>query len=185
MKLYLIKYLFTLAAFNFVILSDPPSIFNFDTKETSGEWFIVNDDVMGGRSASEFELLNDGTATFSGELSLENNGGFASVRASTMEIDEDYQGVRIFVRGDGREYNMRFRTNLRFDGYAYQAKFQTIADTWMEFKIPFSKFSPTFRGRTLENKPQLESSEIKQIGILVADKNPGTFTISIDWIQFY
>lgn len=161
-------------------------IFDFNSEETSGNWYLVNDDVMGGVSKSTMKVNTDGTATFSGILSPDNNGGFASVRASIANNDEPkFQGVNIRVKGDGNIYNVRFRIDNNFDGYAYQAKIQTEKSSWKEYKIPFSDFKPTYRGRLLSNKPALESENIKQIGLLIADKQFGQFTVDIDWIKFY
>ena len=61
---------------------EPASLFEFD-RAVAGEWIIVNDGVMGGLSSSRFTDSDSSFATFNGELSLENNGGFASVRALT------------------------------------------------------------------------------------------------------
>lgn len=161
-------------------------LFDFNTNGTSGKWYTVNDDVMGGISKSKFEVNEDGWATFSGVLSPDNNGGFASVRA-TLEKNakSKFDGVILRVRGDGKTYKARFRTDRNFDGYAYEASFQTEKNTWKEFKIPFSEFNATFRGRILSDKPELESKNIEQIGLLIADKQFGEFTVDIDWIKFY
>ena len=97
---------------------------------------------------------------------------------------KDYNVVIIRVKGDGNVYSLRFRTNNNFDGYSYQAKFKTKPGEWEEHKIPLSDFKPTFRGNTLSNKPELESKDIKQIGILIADKQFGNFKLTIDWIHF-
>jgi NADH dehydrogenase [ubiquinone] 1 alpha subcomplex assembly factor 1 len=161
-------------------------LFDFNSSETSGRWYVVNDDVMGGISESKIELNQDGTATFSGNLSLENNGGFASVRAMVdLKSESSFEGVIVRVKGDGKIYSLRFRTDQNFDGYAYQAKIETKEDTWTEIKIPFSDFKPTFRGRTLSNKPPLTSENIRQIGILIADSQIGNFSLDVDWIKFY
>ena len=80
---------------------------------------------------------------------------------------------------------MRFRTDDSFDGYVYQSKFDTKADEWMEIKIPFSDFKPTFRGYTLSDKPALKSKNIEQLGFLIADKQFGKFELNIDWVKFY
>ena len=45
-------------------------------------WNIVNDDVMGGISRSSLSMNDENNLIFSGYLSLENNGGFASSRLS-------------------------------------------------------------------------------------------------------
>lgn len=161
-------------------------LYDFSTKETSGKWFIINDDVMGGISESGVQLNENGTATFSGTLSLENNGGFASVRSPiNKNLAKNLKGVVLRLKGDGNVYSIRFRTNNNFDGYAYEAKIQTKENEWGEYKINFSDFKPTFRGYVLSNKPELESLNIAQIGILIADKQLGEFSVDIDWIKFY
>lgn len=161
-------------------------LFDFNSSETSGRWYTVNDDVMGGISKSNVRLNDDGTATFRGQVSLENNGGFASIRAVIENsFENDYKGVMLYVKGDGKIYSVRFRTNKSFDGYAYQAKIKTEQDKWMEFKLPFKDFIPTYRGYTLRDKPALESKDISQIGIMIADKQSGSFETDIDWIKFY
>jgi monofunctional biosynthetic peptidoglycan transglycosylase len=161
-------------------------IFEFSSEETAGNWRIVNDVVMGGESKSNISLVEGGFANFSGNLSPENNGGFASVRASVEEEELDnYSGVIIKARGDGNIYNLRFRTDQDYDGVSYQAKFKSDVNNWIEFKIPFKDFKPTFRGRFVPNQPKLESKNIRQIGILIAAEQWGEFEIDIQWIKFY
>ena len=43
-------------------------------------WNIVNDDVMGGISTSYLSVSDEKNLIFNGNLSLKNNGGFASSR---------------------------------------------------------------------------------------------------------
>ena len=161
-------------------------LFDFTSPEKSGDWYTVNDVVMGGVSTSNMKLNTDGTATFNGNVSLENNGGFASMRSGVkLAENTDIKGVMVRVKGDGNVYSIRFRTNTNFDGYTYQAKVKTEKDAWKEVKIPFTAFKPTFRGYTLSNKPPLVFNDIAQIGILIADKQSGNFEITIDWIKFY
>lgn len=149
-------------------------------------WERVNDDVMGGISKSAFETNQNNTAKFSGVLSPENNGGFASYRTLVKEsLPEGFAGVTLRFLGDGNQYNIRFRTHQNFDGFSYSATFKSEPGQWTETNIPFEDFVPTFRGRLLENKPQLESKDIKQIGILISDKQFGEFWIDLDWIKIY
>ena len=172
--------------FSLLIVNGETILFDFNSSETSGRWFTVNDDVMGGISNSNMMLNDNGTATFRGQVSLENNGGFASIRSAIdASFESDLKGVIFRLKGDGNIYSIRFRTNQNFDGYAYQAKIETEKDKWKEFKVPFKEFAPTFRGYTLRDKPALESKDIAQIGILIADKQSGHFEINIDWIKFY
>jgi monofunctional biosynthetic peptidoglycan transglycosylase len=168
------------------IMSAQTLIFDFESPGTTGEWYIVNDDVMGGVSNSDIILNQDATMTFSGKLSPENYGGFASIRSYiTPDSQTEYQGVIIRMKGDGNIYSLRFRTSDAFDGYAYQAKIKTTKGEWQEFRVPFKDFKATFRGRTLWNKPALMSKNIVQIGILIADKQFGKFETKIDWIKLY
>jgi uncharacterized surface protein with fasciclin (FAS1) repeats len=57
-----------------------------DFADDSQRWRIVNDDVMGGISDSRFRI-DGGKAVFTGRLSLENNGGFASVRSPPEQLE--------------------------------------------------------------------------------------------------
>jgi NADH dehydrogenase [ubiquinone] 1 alpha subcomplex assembly factor 1 len=166
-----------------LIMNSETVIFKYPV--TSGEWVTVDDVVMGGISNSNFMINPDGTATFSGTVSPENNGGFASARADIENEFENFEGAVIRVKGDGNIYSLRFRTDKNSDGYSYQAKFKTDVDEWKEFKIPLSDFKATFRGKTLSDKPKLESKNIKQIGILIADKQFGDFELLIDWVKLY
>jgi monofunctional biosynthetic peptidoglycan transglycosylase len=165
---------------NYYLISD------FNSAETNNRWYIINDGVMGGISTSKFLINSDGTATFSGNVSPENNGGFASVRSKLEnKVNENLEGVILKIKGDGKKYNVRFRTNSNFDGIAYQSKFLTVPEEWKTVKIPFDSFQPTFRGRLIPNQPKLRSDDIRQIGFLIADKQFGEFRIDIDWIRFY
>jgi monofunctional biosynthetic peptidoglycan transglycosylase len=159
-----------------------------DFKEASqkSQWNIINDGVMGGVSTSTFTIHADHTATFTGSVSLENNGGFASVRGGPFEFKlKDFSGLRIRVKGDGKTYSLRLRTDTFFDGPNYRVKFETVADEWMVVDLPFHTFVATFRGRILTNAPPLDPDKIKQIGLLISDKQAGPFRLHIDWIAAY
>jgi monofunctional biosynthetic peptidoglycan transglycosylase len=89
------------------------------------------------------------------------------------------------IRGDGKEYQLRVRTNSRFDGISYRYHFATQPETWMDIRVPFSKFVPTFRGRILSDVPPISPEQIQQVGFLISDKQAGNFRIEIDWIKAY
>lgn len=169
-----------------ILMNSEKIIFDFSSEETAGKWRIVNDVVMGGISKSSISLDEDGAAKFSGTLSPENNGGFASIRAYMEQNNlSDYEGVIIKARGDGNLYNLRFRTDKNYDGVSYQAKFKSDKKEWIEFKIPFKDFKPTYRGRFVPSQPELKSNDIRQCGILIADEQWGNFELEIKWVKFY
>ena len=111
-------------------------------------WQTVNDGVMGGRSDGRFKINEDKKMEFFGTLSLENNGGFASVRARGDNLGLKKDDVIVArVRGDGREYNFNLYTQRNLGGYSYRQSFKTKKDEWIEVELPVDKFVATWRGR--------------------------------------
>jgi monofunctional biosynthetic peptidoglycan transglycosylase len=148
------------------------------------DWLVVNDGVMGGISTSQIQATSSGTAVFTGHLSLENNGGFASVRTRLDGLDlTEFDGIAIRARGDGRTYQLRFRTDRRFDGVTYRTTFVTKPGEWTIVRLPFTKFEPTFRGRRLRGVEPLDTSRLQQLAFMVADKNEGPFRLEVQWVK--
>jgi len=127
-------------------------------------WIPINDDVMGGISQSRIELSPTATAIFSGQLALENDGGFASIRrrANNYKLN-GCTGVIIKVKGDGRTYQFRVKTDDLYDGIAYQSLFESNAHDWQIITLPFAGFCASFRGRPIPGEPVLRPEQIRQI----------------------
>ena len=144
-------------------------------------WVIVNDTVMGGRSAARLDV-EDNAMRFYGILSLENNGGFASTRR--IGEPKQWSGERLIklkVKGDGRRYQFRIRTNRQFDGVAYVSEFSTSAEI-QTFEFSESDFTPQWRGRRVPNARPLNFQDIEQLGFMLADKRPGEFELLVESI---
>jgi hypothetical protein len=158
--------------------------FNFQTTSNAvPAWQVVNDDVMGGVSSSRFQVLTN-SAVFSGVVSLENDGGFASVRS--LPVRQNLEGFDAFVlrvRGDGRRYKFTVRTETGFDAPLYQCAFSTKRGEWEEHRLPFKEFVPTFRGRVLTNVPPLEPALVMSVGFLISDQQAGAFRLEIASIR--
>ena len=150
------------------------------------EWIVVNDNVMGGISRSRVSINPDGYMLFNGNVSLEYGGGFASVRSSyeNWEIG-NFDGFVIKVWGDGKSYQFRCRMGNNFDGVAYRHYFQTNNQNWQEIRLPFSKFVPTYRGRILYDIKPLDPKAIRNLGLMISDKQSGNFNLKIAWIGVY
>ncbi len=166
---------------------DPESsmrmLMNFETSPQQPRWVAVNDGVMGGRSSGGATVV-DGKMEFSGELSLANNGGFSSVRSVGSDFDlGDATAVVLRVRGDGRRYQLRLATDARYRGVpvSYGGGFDTTAGEWIQVRVPLASLEPTVRGRSLQ-APPLDASQVREIGLLIADKREGRFALSVDWI---
>jgi hypothetical protein len=159
------------------------TLLDFDAEADATLWRPVDDVVMGGVSRSAFEQAEPGIARFSGHVSLENFGGFASVR--TPPRDWDAAGARAFllhVRGDGKTYKFTVRTGDGFDGIQYQARFGTPAGEWTEVRLPVRDFVATFRGRKVPFAPSLDPARVRALGLMISDKQAGPFELLVDRI---
>ena len=158
--------------------------YDFGTScEKCNDWFVVLDGVMGGLSTGEL-AVTENSFVISGEVSLENNGGFASVRAIPQNFDQkEFKKIKLRVKGDGKIYQFRMRSTRNFDGIAYTLDFETEKDKWKEIELAVDDFRPTFRGRVYPQYGKFNSSELQQIGILIANKQVGEFHLELDWVR--
>ena len=163
---------------------EPRMLFEFEGADP-GRWAAVHDTVMGGRSEGGAET-RDGVLSFSGNLSLANNGGFASMRNAIAMDLTGHSGIRLRVRGDGRSYGLRLQTEARYYGRAvsWSGEFDTEDGQWVEVDVPFDGLSAGFRGRQLDGYT-FDPARIELIGVLLGDKNEGPYLVEIDWIAAY
>jgi len=162
---------------------DPNDLVDFGRSDL-GSWRVINDGVMGGASRSALRRTDRATGVFEGVLSLENNGGFASVRTTVGPRDlSSHDGLELRVRGDGRTYQVRLRTDDAMDGIAYRATLETRPDEWITARLPFGSFLPTFRGRTPRDAPPLDPARIHQVAFMLSDKRPGPFALEVDFVR--
>jgi NADH dehydrogenase [ubiquinone] 1 alpha subcomplex assembly factor 1 len=148
------------------------------TMSSSGvAWYVVNDNVMGGRSEGDFEQ-RPGELSFLGRTNT-NGGGFSSIRTRPLQLDlSDYAGIRLYVKGDGRAYTWRLSTAASWRGRSvgYWANFETRKGTWSTVNIPFAKFIPRVRGNQLDG-PALDLELITGMGLMNYDKQDGPFEL--------
>ena len=159
------------------------TLIKFDESANEPRWVAVNDGVMGGRSTGGPRVAG-GKLEFTGELSLANNGGFASVRSVGAAFDlGGATAVVLRVRGDGRRYQLRLATDASYRGLAvsFGAGFATKAGQWTEVRVPLDALEATVRGSSLQGPP-MDASRVREIGLLIADKREGRFALSVDWI---
>jgi monofunctional biosynthetic peptidoglycan transglycosylase len=162
------------------------TIIDFSSPDEKDRWEIINDAVMGGVSKSRISMKDDKTALFQGEVSLENFGGFASMRSHPREFElAGCKGLMIRVKGDGKDYRLRLRTDTSYEGIAYQAHFSTEQDKWITARLSFDAFTPVFRGRVIDDAPPMEVQSLRRIGFMIADKQAGPFRLEIRWIKAY
>jgi hypothetical protein len=159
------------------------TLIDFEDAAHAALWRPVDDVVMGGVSRSSFGPAGSGVARFSGTVSLENSGGFASVRTPPREWEA--AGATAFVlrvRGDGHTYKFTLRTSDRFDGLQYPARFAPPAGEWTEVRLPADSFVPTFRGRIVPGAPPLDPTHVRALGLMISDRQAGHFELLVDSI---
>ena len=154
---------------------------NFELKAANTQWFVINDGVMGGVSSSAARIAG-GVLEFAGRVSLDNNGGFASVRSSAAVHNlSAASGLTLRVRGDGKRYAVQLGS-ASARGVLYRAEFDTKPAQWLEVKLPFAAFKPTRFGQVLNGYP-LERDRIEHFGFIIANKRVETFKLELDWIR--
>ncbi len=159
-------------------------LFDFKESESVTAWASIDDRVMGGLSRSEM-VFEYGQAHFRGVVSDQNNGGFASIRASLQEnLMPSADHLWVESRGDGNNYYLSVRTNNGFDGVSYRASFQPTVKT-TRIDIPLSEFKPVFRGRAVPDAPVLEPQSIEQIGLMISDRQLGQFDLLLQAIGYH
>ena len=168
-------------------LAQPSTPLDLEFDDGVDGWRVVVDGVMGGRSSGRVGTSSPGVLLFSGDLSLENNGGFSQIRANVPQgsfVDAD--GVEIRVRGDGRQYTFDIRcSDVRMMAGGFQRVFQTKPGEWMTMRLPFDSFALYSFGRRVSDAPVLIASNIESVGVTLADKKEGPFRLEIDSIRAF
>lgn len=192
-----IKNLVTVAAES--IRSTEATIFDFanPSKDLKSTWGAVDDIVMGGVSESNLQLVRN-VAVFSGVVSTDNNGGFASVRTRNLNPPLNlsaYEGVELRVKGDGKRYKFITRCEEKWDGIGYCYSFDTLNNIWTTIRIPFKDLIPVFRAKTLKDADSLDTSQIYSLQLMLSKfeydggLNPhfqtGLFSLEVDYIKAY
>ncbi|WP_040506616.1 CIA30 family protein [Gillisia limnaea] len=156
-------------------------LFDFSSTDDWSGWEVENDVVMGGNSSSKLERSVEGNAVFKGAVSLENNGGFASVQYHFDSKNiKGYEKAHIQLKGDGKDYQFRIKTNLN-DRASYVYTFKTTGD-WQTVEIPLNQMEPTYRGNKLD-KPNFNADKIQEIRFLIGNKKAEDFRLEIDQIE--
>lgn len=148
------------------------------------QWIVVNDGVMGGRSAGALQLL-ERSLLFSGVLNT-NGGGFASARSTSLDAGlAPFAAIVLRVRGDGREYacDLREEATVRGSGVTWKSRFTTVPGEWIDVELPLVSFAPTWRGTTLRPAGVAADATfhhtVQSVGLTIADGRDGPFQLEV------
>jgi hypothetical protein len=131
-------------------------------------WEFVSDTVMGGVSQGRIshEVIAGREATrLSGEVSLENNGGFVQMAFDVDKSGSDYdasefKGIELHVFGNDETYDLRLRTSdLTRPWQSFRASFLSPSK-WTTVYFSFENFIPHKTGALFNPK------HLSRIGVL-------------------
>ena len=156
------------------------ALFDFGDAGSVAGWVNVDDTVMGGVSSSS-SMWQAGQMVFTGDLSLDNNGGFTSTRspmdAGLGTLLADASKVIVDATGDGKTYLLQLRTG---DDAQYIQRFTTTAGAEQAYPLDLAAFEAV--GRFLAPLPDaapLDPAKVVQVVIYLLDKQDGSFRLAV------
>lgn len=162
---------------------EPIALFDFRDADAAHDWAPIDDRVMGGISRSRLRYDPAGHAVFEGEVSLERSGGFASVRSMPGARGKCGAGTCLIdVRGAGKQFKLSLLTDDGFGSLTYQANFVPTGGDWQTLRLPLASFRASFRGREVPGAPALDPARIRQVGLMISERQAGPFALDIRWI---
>jgi len=131
-------------------------------------WQDFTDRVMGGLSEMKTDIVDTdrGMALrMSGQVRLENNGGFIQVRLPLAENRDTFDAsrfdaVEITARGASGAYYLHLRTPESSRPWQYYRAPLPVGEEWTTCTIPFSDFE----GKSISGRPDF--SRLRSIAIV-------------------
>lgn len=156
-----------------------------DFWETTQNWQVVNDTVMGGRSQSQVNYTNN-SVVFTGQVSLENNGGFASFRSPYGEWDlTQYQTLSIHYRSTGFDMAWTMKDQRPYYMPSFRGNLPNTQGEWKTIEFQLRDLEAYQLGKPLGY--QLSNQQLKNIirlGFISNEKRAGEFELEIDQLTF-
>ena len=158
---------------------EPIVLADFPDADSVAGWSIQNDTVMGGVSNSRTEWVDD-QLIFAGDLSLDNNGGFCSMRSPVSAdfgaLAAGATALTLTATGDDQVYLVQVRT----DRDLFVQRVTIAGDTEDTYVLPFADFTATdFMLDAITPLEPLDPGSILQIAVYILDKQEGPFRLAI------
>jgi hypothetical protein len=158
-------------------------------ENSESNWFVMNDDVMGGVSIGD-TYYTDTTMVFEGEVSTENNGGFVSFRSPTGDYDlSQYTQMEISYKSEGHNFTMIIADELMWYLPEFRLEVIPTSTDWTTSTTSlydFKQFAMTDFGEAetgVEMSPEFLSDVIR-LELRYSDFASGEFRLEIDYIEF-
>jgi len=159
--------------------------YDFGQDKSGYNWRVINDGVMGGLSRGQAKLTEN-SLFYTGDISLENNGGFSSLKAPFVRTDlSAFKTVVLRYRHSGHQLGLTFEWHPRFWRTYHKQILETTKGEWQTVRFDLNKI-PQFRltgptGRVMQEK---DLKRIIRIGFIASEKKSTSFEFEIDYLRF-
>lgn len=163
----------------------PPEMnIDFGDERDSTQWYVINDGVMGGVSTGKL-FENDSSVVFKGEISFDNNGGFASFRNTFTRYDlSAYDTLEIRYRQSGQTFSFRLEFDRRYWMPTYKIILEDDSGDWQTLQAPISSLRKSRMGEfTGGGMSEALKSKVRRMGFINEGKKEGPFELEIDYIK--
>ena len=150
------------------------------------EWILLSDNIMGGVTKSKIEYTTN-SVLLSGNISLDNFGGFSSVKTKFKKIDlSAFKGIRIRHKSNNQKFAFTLEDTQNWTLPNYKGNFfNQKPNEWETSTILFKDFKEYQIGEPTGEKLELERlKNIVRIGVITTEKKEGPFSLEIDYIEF-
>lgn len=163
---------------------DIPKI-DFGKQKDGRNWQVVNDGVMGGLSQGNAELT-DNSILFKGKVSLDNNGGFSSLRSNfSRKKLSSYEQVKIRYRSEGISLAMTLSVSRAWYVPNYKTSLSSTDGEWKTLTLNLKDFRKHYIGRPMNETLNSNAlSEVIRLGFITDEKKYGDFEFELDYIEF-
>lgn len=140
---------------------------------------------MGGRSSGKVSY-SENTMVFTGSVSFENNGGFASVRSEQQAMDlSSFETVTIRYKSTGQSLSLNFNYYRQWWYPNYKAQLPSTEGEWKTITFPLKDLEEYRVGRpTGDQISPKQLQRIIRLGFMTADKKEGAFEAEVDFVRF-
>jgi NADH dehydrogenase [ubiquinone] 1 alpha subcomplex assembly factor 1 len=163
------------------------SIIDFgNSAEKNQEWVLLSDNIMGGITKSKIEYT-DNSVLLSGNISLDNYGGFSSIKTQYKSFDlSQFNAIKIKFKSTNQKFVFTLEDDQDWTQPNYINEFSSKKDeTWEEATIYFKDFKEIIIGQPTGNIMKFRSlKNIVRLGIMTKEKKEGPFSLEVDYIEF-
>jgi NADH dehydrogenase [ubiquinone] 1 alpha subcomplex assembly factor 1 len=158
---------------------------NFGSTGNTAMWYAVNDGVMGGLSSGTLKETKK-SMIFSGHVSLENNGGFASIRSKFDRYKlSKFTAVEIKYKSQDYDFAMMLEMNRMFYMPYFKFNLPNSQNKWKTVTIGLEEFEAYSLGKKLGyGLDENSKNDIIRLGFISNEKRAGKYEIEIDYIKF-